>query len=242
MEHLSISGAISMEAIRCRGSKVCSPFVAGEAIHYVSSGTGEVFRWSAPDAHSAVAFTGGEPLGAQLDAAGRLHVADGGHGAVLRVDAGGSQPGVMVRAYEDRALRGPNGLAFSPDGALFFSDSGPLGETTLEHSRGSVFCIAASPSGGQVLRPLALECLALPWGVAASADAVFVAETMRNRVLRLRARPSGAFHVSVFYQFAGGMGPSGLACDINGQLYVGHYDFAGGHRSTLRSIMHVHWR
>lgn len=214
------------DAIRCRGAKICSPFVDGDVVYYVSSGTGEVFRRQAPDSHAAVAFTGGEPLGAQLDQSGRLHIADGGHGAVLRVDAGSSQPGVMVKAYEGRALRGPNGIAFSPDGALF-TDSGPLGETTLEKPRGSVYCISPNPSGGQVLRPLALECLAHPWGIAASSDAVFVAETMRNRVLRLRARPNNAFHVSVFHQFAGGMGPSCAACDINGSLYVGHYDFAG---------------
>lgn len=221
----------TMEAVRCRGAKVCSPFVdaaGGGAVFYVSAGSGEVFRWQG-EAHAAVAFTGGEPLGAQLDQSGRLHVADAGHGAVLRVDGASSQPGVLVRAYEDRALRGPNGLAFAADGALFFTDSGPLGETTIEQPRGSVYCIASSPSGGQVLRPLALECLAHPWGIAVSSnpDAVFVAETMRNRVLRLRARPGNAYHTSVFHQFAGGMGPSCVACDINGLLYVGHYDFTG---------------
>lgn len=218
------------EVIRCRGSKVCSPFVdpSGAGICYVSAGTGEVFRWQSPDTHTVVAFTGGEPFGAQFDSSDRLHVADCGHAAVLRVD-GSSQPGVLVKTYEECALRGPNGLAFAADGSLFFTDSGPLGETTLERPQGSVYCIAPSPSGGQVLRPLALECLAHPWGVAVSTcpDAVYVAETMRNRVLRLRARPNNAYHVSVFYQFAGGLGPSCIACDLSGTIYVGHYDFTG---------------
>ncbi|KAG7391070.1 hypothetical protein PHYPSEUDO_005837 [Phytophthora pseudosyringae] len=219
-----------MDVIPCRGAKICSPFVGADgATYYVSAGTGEVFQYQAPDAHTPVVFSGGEPFGAQFDRRGRLHVADCAHTAILRVDDA-AQPGVMVKAYEDRAFRGPNGIAFSADDTLFFTDSGPLGETTLEKPRGSVFCIASSPSGGQVLRPLVMECLAHPWGIAVSPDtgALFVAETMQNRILRLHQRPSNAYHASVFYQFSGGMGPSGIACGADGTLYVGHYDFSGG--------------
>ncbi|OWZ16986.1 hypothetical protein PHMEG_0009143 [Phytophthora megakarya] len=218
-----------MEVIQCHGSKICSPFVGDNgSVYYVSAGTGEVFQFQAPDTHSVVVFSGGEPFGAQFDHQGRLHLADCAHAAILRVDEA-AQPGVMVKAYEDRSFRGPNGIAFAQDDTLFFTDSGPLGETTLEKPRGSVFCIASSPSGGQVLRPLVMECLAHPWGIAiAATGALFVAETMQNRILRLHQRPSNAYHTSVFYQFSGGMGPSGIACGADGTLYVGHYDFSGG--------------
>jgi sugar lactone lactonase YvrE len=233
-----------MDAIACRGAKICSPFVAAgsDAIHYASAGTGEVFRFQAPDSHAAVVFSGGEPLGAQLDHQGRLHVADCAHAAILRVDDAG-QPGVMVKAYEERAFRGPNGLAFAPDDTLFFTDSGPLGETTLEKPRGSVFCIAQSPSGGQVLRPLLMECLAHPWGIAVAPNsgALFVAETMQNRVLRLQQRPSNAYHASVFHQFSGGLGPSGVACGADGTLYVGHYEFSGTDGGKLTNPLLDQW-
>ncbi|KAL4117195.1 hypothetical protein PRIC2_012640 [Phytophthora ramorum] len=222
-----------MDVIPCRGAKICSPFVdTSNCIHYVSAGTGEVLRYTPPDVHTAVVFSGGEPQGAQFDHRGRLHVSDCAHAAILRVDDA-AQPGVMVKAYEDRAFRGPNGIAFTQDDALLFTDSGPLGDTTLEKPRGSVFCIASSPSGGQVLRPLVMEALAHPWGIAVSPQtgAIFVAETMQNRIVRLQQRPSNAYHTSVFYQFAGGMGPSGVVCGADGTLYVGHYDFAGGSAS-----------
>ncbi|RLN92190.1 hypothetical protein BBJ28_00014618 [Nothophytophthora sp. Chile5] len=214
------------DVIRCRGAKICSPFIskragASGAIYYVSAGTGETFEYQAPATHTPIVFSGGEPFGAQFDRLGRVHIADCAHAAILRVDDS-MQPGVMVKAYEDRAFRGPNGIAFAEDDTVFFTDSGPLGETTLEKPHGSVFCIASSPSGGQVLRPLAMECLAHPWGIAVAADpdVLFVAETMRNRIVRLRKLPSNAYHASVFYQFSGGMGPSGVACDANGALYA----------------------
>ena len=57
---------------------------------------------------------------------------------------------------------------------------------------------------------------------------------MTNRVLRFVQRPAGVYHSSVFHQFSGRMGPSALAVDPDGLIYVARYDFAGGClRSTL---------
>ncbi len=55
----------------------------------------------------------------------------------------------------------------------------------------------------------------------------YVAEMMANRVLRFFQQPSGVFHASVFYQLSGGVGPSSLALDSAGNLYVGQYDVKG---------------
>ena len=55
----------------------------------------------------------------------------------------------------------------------------------------------------------------------------YVAELLANRILRFAARPAGVYHQSVFHQFAGRMGPSALAIDEDGNLYVARYDFAG---------------
>lgn len=47
---------------------------------------------------------------------------------------------------------------------------------------------------------------------------------MNNRVLRFFQQPTGVYHGSCFYQFTGGVGPSCLTIDSEGNLYVGHYD------------------
>ncbi|DAZ98825.1 TPA: hypothetical protein N0F65_000981 [Lagenidium giganteum] len=228
--------------IRCLGSKICSPFLPrntsrDDAVCYVSAGTSEIYECRASDQHVVVTFTGGEPNGAQVDTQGRIHIADCGHAAVLRVDDSG-QPGLLVKAYEDRTFRGPSSVAICENGSIYFTDSGPLGETTLEKPRGSVFCIAASSNGSQLLRPVILDALAHPCGLAASEDGkvMFVAELMQNRVLRIVQRPPNAHHVSVFYQFSGGMGPSCVVVDAHNILYVGHYDFAGSSASTYGKI------
>lgn len=63
---------------------------------------------------------------------------------------------VLVGDYEGKPFCGPNSLAFDGDGNLFFTDSGPMGETSLEKPRGSVFCVEVAD---QLLKPLALEVL-----------------------------------------------------------------------------------
>lgn len=55
----------------------------------------------------------------------------------------------------------------------------------------------------------------------------YVAEMMKNRIIRYFQQPPGVYHGSVFYQFQGGVGPSGIAVDRQGSIYVGHYDTRG---------------
>ena len=62
-------------------------------------------------------------------------------------------------------LQGPSSLAFDGEGSLYFTDSGPLGESTLQSPLGSCYVISG-PAQGQILRPLARSCLAHPSGIA----------------------------------------------------------------------------
>lgn len=90
--------------------------------------------------------------------------------------------------------QGPNSVVFDRKGNMFFTDSGPLGTTSLQSPKGSLFMISVD---GELLKPILFECLAHPSGVALSPDegVLYVAETMQNRVLRCVQRPAGAYHV-----------------------------------------------
>ncbi len=95
------------EVIRCKGSKVCSPFVSpgSNSIFYVSTGTGEIFEYNSnSEHHTSIVFSGGEPLGAQIDSNGKIHIADVAHAAILRVEDSG-QPGIMVKSYEEKTFK-----------------------------------------------------------------------------------------------------------------------------------------
>lgn len=214
------------------GSLIASPVLdkGSGNLFYVGMGSGEVCvvgpeEGGAPDA-TVWANSGGQPSGVAFDTEGNAFVADLAQGAIVSVAEDGSQQ-TVVKVYEERPLKGPNSLTFDSSGTMFFTDSGPLGETTLASPTGSCFCITLGREG-HILKPLALNCLAHPSGLALSADerSLFVCEMLTNRLLRFFQQPTGVYHASVFKQFAGGVGPSAVAVDRRGYMYVAHYDVA----------------
>lgn len=132
--------------------------------------------------------TGGQPAAMAIDTRGAVHVADLAMGAVMhRAPLSGAEGGsgaansagdgaasstadasawvTSVVEYEGEPLRGPSSVAIDSAGTLFFTDSGPLGDTTLEQPRGSLFCVTGS-GRGRYLKPLILKSLAHPCAVA----------------------------------------------------------------------------
>eukprot|EP00618_Florenciella_parvula_P002637 CAMPEP_0119543154 /NCGR_PEP_ID=MMETSP1344-20130328/53971_1 /TAXON_ID=236787 /ORGANISM="Florenciella parvula, Strain CCMP2471" /LENGTH=302 /DNA_ID=CAMNT_0007587429 /DNA_START=94 /DNA_END=1002 /DNA_ORIENTATION=- len=210
------------------GEAVCSPFIDGTGgLNVVDSSTGDVIAVDLSSGQASVVMnSGGAPSGAAVNPDGDMFIADIGHAAVMTASEGLS-PSVYCDKYEDHSFKGPNTVAFDVNGTMFFTDSGPLGETGIEAPTGSVYAITA-PSNGQreTLKPLASQCLAHPCGVAAAPDGtfVYVCEMMQNRILRFFQRPTGVFHCSVFAQLSGGVGPSAVAVAPDGRLFVTVFD------------------
>ena len=109
------------------------------------------------------------------------------HKAILTASEPEGKPEItpIVKDYEGKPLLGPNSIALNEtSNYLYFTDSGPLKEANLSNPNGSIF---AADLDVMVLKPLVLNCLAYPSGIALSSDAncIFVAETLKNRILRL---------------------------------------------------------
>eukprot|EP00770_Monocercomonoides_exilis_P005510 MONOS_5482.1-p1 / transcript=MONOS_5482.1 / gene=MONOS_5482 / organism=Monocercomonoides_exilis_PA203 / gene_product=strictosidine synthase, putative / transcript_product=strictosidine synthase, putative / location=Mono_scaffold00160:39140-40009(-) / protein_length=210 / sequence_SO=supercontig / SO=protein_coding / is_pseudo=false len=158
-----------------------------------------------------------------------MHVADMSAKSILSFD--GSELSTIVSEFEGKQFKGPNSLIFASDGTMYFTDSGPLGETTLFSPGGSLFSV---DNEGKHLQPIILNSLAHPSGIALSADdsTLFVCETLQNRLLRGVQSPPGVWHFSVFHQFSGSLGPSCVALHPETQMiYVGMFDIAGPHSS-----------
>lgn len=191
---------------------------SGEVLQVVSEGKANTLQ--------TLFNTGGAPSSLCVDVEGAIFVCDEAHQAIFR-QGEDSQLNEFVKEYEAKQFKGPSAVLLDSLGNMFFCDSGPLGETTLQSPKGSIFLISAD---GQLLQPLVLEALAHPCALALGLDerVVFVAEKMQNRLLRLVQRPTGVYHCSVFYQFSGYMGPSGIARDAQGNLYVTRFDLATG--------------
>ncbi|RYH15330.1 SMP-30/gluconolactonase/LRE family protein [archaeon] len=209
------------------GSDICNPFINKDGkLHVIRLNQGTILQLDSVGNTRPLVATNGQPSSSVFSPDGILYTADFAHMAVLAYTEDGQQE-MVVSVYEDKPLKGPNGIALI-DGDIFFTDSGPFGETGLHAPLGSLFVISNSPSG-QILKPISLNNLAYPAGIAVTKDKkfIYVAETMQNRVLRFFQRPAGVYHGSVFYTLSGGVGPSSLALDSNGNLYVGQFDVKG---------------
>ena len=120
--------------------------------------------------------------------------------------------------------------------SLFFTDSGPLGDSNIENPTGSIFAIDL---GVSMLKPIVYGKLAHPCGLALSPEenCLYVAETLNNRVLRVVLHSSGVYHTSVFHQFTGRLGPTAIAISPDGKIYVARFDFAETSQNGVISIL-----
>ena len=143
----------------------------------------------------------------------------------------------MIKDFDGSNLKGPNQMVLSEkNNCLFFTDSGPLGESSLENPTGSIFAIDL---GVSMLKPIVYGKLAHPSGVALSPqeNVLYVAETLNNRILRVVIHSSGVYHTSVFHQFSGRLGPTALACSPEGLLYVARFDFTECSKDGLITVL-----
>lgn len=105
----------------------------------------------------------------------------------------------MIKDFDGSSLKGPNSMVLSEkNNALFFTDSGPLGETSYESPTGSVFAIDL---GVSMLKPIIFGKLAHPCGLVLNAaeNILYVAETLHNRIIKVAIHSSGNYHSSVFH-------------------------------------------
>ena len=218
------------ELVCVGGLGMCGPVVMGNGTIVVASlDSGELFTIAhtqddtLPSSLELLAHTDGVPAALAAVDGKTLFVADLAKPAVLRRNGADGSLEEFVSEYEARRFKGPSAICVDASGNMYFTDSGPLGESTLTSRSGSVFTVSRD---GQLLQPIALECLAHPSGVAMAPNdsALFVTEMLMNRLLRAVQRPAGVWHCSVFYQFSGSLGPSAVACDADGVLYVALYD------------------
>ena len=166
-------------------------------------------------------------MGLVFDNQGSSFIADMAHQAILSQTVNENRIDItpVIKDFDGSPLKGPNSMVLAEQSnILYFTDSGPLGETGLDNPTGSIFAIDL---GVSMLKPVIVGKLASPGGIAITADekAIYVAETSMNRILRVVNHASGVYHTSVFHQFSGRFGPTAIAVNEQGQIYVARFDF-----------------
>ena len=206
---------------------------------FAVSTNGDVYQMTAEGSMEVAFSTGGQPTGLVFDMQGSSFIADMAHQAILSQTVTDLRIEItpVIKDFDGNALKGPNSMVLSEkNNSLFFTDSGPLGETNLENPNGSIFAIDL---GVSMLKPILYGKLAHPCGLALNPEenVLYVAETLNNRVLRVVLHSSGVYYTSVFHQFSGRLGPTALAVAPDGKLYVARYDFTEASSNGIISVL-----
>lgn len=173
---------------------------------------GRVFRVAPDGQWTQEHQIDGEPHAMRLAPDGLRIAVDYRHGLIeltgdttfARLSNGGTTP-----------FLGLSDMAYGPDGALWFTDSG---RTSLSDPTGRVYRWMDGD-----LR-LVVDCVPYSNGIAVSLDNawVYVAATRANQIWKFSTRlpETGYPMIGTFLQLSGGLGPDGLACNAHGWLAV----------------------
>lgn len=210
---------------------------------YVASHAGEILRFNEQGEIQVFLTIGGQPNCVTFDAEDNLYFADIANASIFyktqsaEVEDHNSTNNkaeiqILIKDFEDSPLKGPTSLCYyREENCLLVCDGGDFGTTSLGWPKGSVFVVELET---KIMRPILLECLAYPADIVYDniKCVAYVAETYANRVIRLIENPLGVFHPSVFYQFSGRLGPTALAMDDIGNIYVARFEFQSDEGET----------
>ncbi len=161
-----------------------------------------------------VAQLGGFCLGITISRDQEIVVCNAGLHCVQYVDRLGKVLRTIDRAGGS-ALKTPNFSVFDEDGNLYFSDSG-----TWNGGDGHLYRVRPNATAEHVAGPFFFAN-----GLAMSADGgyLFVAESQRDRVMRVELNRDASAGASEVYASGLQRIPDGLALDCEGALYVTCY-------------------
>ncbi len=164
--------------------------------------------------------TGGAPNGASFHANGHLFVCDCKLKTVLDIAPDGTIVDAIT-GWEKSLIQGPNDLVFTSDGGYYFTD--PEG-SSAENPIGAVYRVNPEGAVSQFA-----PGLAYPNGLAILEDErrLFIAETMTLCIHEFALRSDGTSQAGRVHAElpAGGVGPDGMALDVEGNLYVAYYGY-----------------
>ena len=217
-EELHYRGAPTAWAQAVRPGKRMHSFLEGPSfdrdgnLYVTDVPHGRIFRVNSAGEWDTALEYDGQPNGLAIHRDGRLFVADHQLGLVVIDPVSGD----LSLLCENHTFRGCSDLVFRSNGDLYFTDAGT---TSLSDPSGRVY--RWSEGGLETV----LTGIPYPNGLVFDEDEsqLLLAVTRGNCVWKFAANTSGSnVMAGLFIQLSGGLGPDGLALDVDGRLAVAH--------------------
>jgi gluconolactonase len=196
-------------------------FDAAGNLWMVGLRSGEILKVTPAGECSVAGKSGGFPGGARFDHEGTLLISD--RIGLLAYDTAAGTVEPIRDRYGNQNMRGLNDVVVDKGGGIYFTE--PYGSNAVQPT-GRVFYLPPDRKKDLVLIG---DTFAFPNGVMLSPDetVLYVGEYAINRVTAIPMSGSGVVNAAgvpfVFAYMTGGIGPDGMAVDVDGNLYVAHY-------------------
>ena len=165
------------------------------------------------------------------DASGFRIVVDDNRRALLKL-SGDNIHAVYIEHFETHPLMGPHSVCLARESKkIFFTDSGPRGESGLHRAIGSLFMV----NNQGLLIGLCHRTLAYPTSICLSSDEseLFVLEKGLNRVLRFYFdKTTNQWEGTLFLQLSGAREPTVIVYH-RGNLYISRTGFKENYLSRI---------
>jgi len=213
---------------------------ANQSLLFTGSGNGVVHRWTSG---SPTTFQSGllSPRGLALDRLGQLVICERGanHRIALRLRNGTITS--LVSQYNGTALKSPNDVAVTSDGAIWFTDPDFTTATPGPGDAPAVHRVYRYDPYRAKLTLIASD-FKLPNGLCFSYDErwLYVGDSGTNSIRRFPVNADGTVGNSTV--FASGLPqwfPDGMKCDRDGRLFVASGDVNEGVRVYLSNGTHI---
>jgi gluconolactonase len=188
-------------------------------IWLVSPRTGEIMRIE-NGKPITVGPTGDTPCGMAFHKDGRLFVV-GKAGKLFWVDTESGDRHLIADRYQMGHFTGLNDCTFDSEGGFYFTE--PYG-SNVWNATGNVYYLPPDGNEDDIVK--IMSNIAFPNGICCAPDdeRLYVAEFAKNRIISAQCyHPKEKNEpANVFSTYIGGVGPDGICCDSEGNVYCAH--------------------
>lgn len=113
----------------------------------------------------------------------------------------------------------------SHENVIYFVDGMKFENGQCYPCNDSLFCLDLDT---KIVKPILSKCLSHCSDICYDnlSKAIYICEPFANRVTKAQIHKSGTIFSSIFHQFSGRLGPTSLAVDEFGNIYVSRFEFA----------------
>lgn len=133
---------------------------------------------------------------------------------------------VLIKEYEGKPFKGISSMCYNQyENLIYFVDGTKFENGQCYPFNDSLYCLDLDT---KIVKPILNKCLSHCSDICYDHinKAIYICEPFANRITKAQIHKSGIIFTTIFHQFSGRLGPTSVAVDEFGNIYVSRFEFA----------------